>query len=132
MYNKHNKTIIEALEWDRVYIIKYIAKSLNKFTLISIMYTSHSETVFSATALNTSLYVQTYEYNFIINFLDVDTASLNRKIMTYRLWYWWFVYLDFVKLHDLYKMTILKKSILIIENNENIYKIYALIKFINK
>jgi len=29
-------------------------------------------------------------------------------------------------------MTILKKSILIIENNKNIYKIYALTKFINK
>jgi len=29
-------------------------------------------------------------------------------------------------------MTILEKSILIVENNENIYEIYALIKFINK
>jgi len=29
-------------------------------------------------------------------------------------------------------MTILEKSILIIENNENIYEICALIKFINK
>jgi len=37
-----------------------------------------------------------------------------------------------MKLHNLYKMTTLKKSILIVENNKNIYKIYALIKFINK
>ncbi len=29
-------------------------------------------------------------------------------------------------------MTILEKSILIIENNKNIYEIYVLIKFINK
>ncbi len=49
------------------------------------MHTSHSETVFSAIALDISLYVQTYKYNLMINFLDVDTASLNRKIKTYRL-----------------------------------------------
>ncbi len=35
MYNKHSKTIIEALKQDRVYIIKYIAKNLNEFVLIS-------------------------------------------------------------------------------------------------
>jgi len=87
MYNKHDKTIIEALEWDRVYIIKYIAKSLNEFTLIFIMHTLHSETVFSAIVLNISLYVQTYKYNLMINFLDIDTASLNRKIKAYRLWH---------------------------------------------
>ncbi len=29
-------------------------------------------------------------------------------------------------------MTILEKSIFIVENNKNIYEIYALIKFINK
>jgi len=57
MYDKHNKTIIEALKQDEVYIIKYIAKSFNKFTLIAIMYTLHSETVFSTIALNLSLYV---------------------------------------------------------------------------
>ncbi len=85
MYNKHSKTIIEALKWDEVYIIKYIAKSLNEFTLISIVYTLHSEIIFSIIALNTSLYVQTHEHNLIINFLDVDTASLNKKIKAYRL-----------------------------------------------
>jgi len=37
-----------------------------------------------------------------------------------------------MKLHDLYKITILEKSILIIENNKNICKICVLIKFINK
>ncbi len=57
MYNKYNKTIIEASEQDEVYIIKYIVKSLNKFTLISIIYTSYLKTVFSAAALDTSLYV---------------------------------------------------------------------------
>jgi len=57
MYNKYNKTIIEASEQDEVYIIKYIVKSLNKFTLISIIYTSYSKTVFSAAASDTSLYV---------------------------------------------------------------------------
>ena len=57
MCNKHSKTIIEVLKQDEVYIIKYIAKSLNEFTLISVIYTLHSETVFSAAALNASLYV---------------------------------------------------------------------------
>ncbi len=57
MYNKHSKTIIEALKQDRVYIIKYIAKSLNKFILISAIHTSHLKAVFSVTALDTSLYI---------------------------------------------------------------------------
>jgi len=132
MCDKHSKTIIETLKWDEVYIIKYIAKNLNKFTLISAVHISHSETVFPATASDASLHVQIYEYNLMTDFLNIDTASLNRKVKAYRLWHWQFVYLDFTKLHDLYKMTILKKSILIIENNKNIYKIYALTKFINK
>ncbi len=57
MYNKYSKTIIEALKQDKIYIIKYIAKNLNEFTLIFAIYTLHLKTVFSATALNVSLYV---------------------------------------------------------------------------
>ena len=57
MYDKYNKTIIKVLEQDEVYIIKYIIKNLNEFILIFTIYTSHSETVFSAAALNASLYV---------------------------------------------------------------------------
>ena len=57
MYDKHRKTIIEVSEWDKVYIIKYIVKSLNEFALISIIYTSHSETVFSVIALDASSYI---------------------------------------------------------------------------
>ena len=79
MCDKHNKTIIEALEWDRVYIIKYIVKSLNEFALISAVHTSHSETAFSAAASDASL------HNNMINFSEVNTASLNEKIKTYRL-----------------------------------------------
>ncbi len=37
-----------------------------------------------------------------------------------------------MKLCNLHKMTILEKSILIVENNEIMYEICALIKFINK
>ena len=85
MYNKYSKTIIEVLEQDKVYIIKYIVKSLNEFTLISVMYTLHSETVFSVIALNASSYVQIYEHNLMINFLDINSASLNKKIKTYKL-----------------------------------------------
>jgi len=84
MYNKHSKTIIETSEQDKVYIVKYIAKSLNEFALISVVYTSHLKTVFSVTASDTSLHVQIHEHNLMINFLNIDTASLNRKVKTYR------------------------------------------------
>ncbi len=57
MCNKHSKTIIEALKWDRVYIVKYIIKSLNEFALIFTIYTLYSEIIFSVTASDTSLYV---------------------------------------------------------------------------
>jgi len=79
MCNKHSKTIIEALEQGEVYIVKYIAKSLSKFVLISAVHTSHSETAFSAAASDTSL------HNNMINFSEVNTASLNEKVKTYRL-----------------------------------------------
>ena len=57
MYDKHSKTIIKVSEWDKVYIIKYIAKSLNEFALISVMYTSHLKIIFSVIASDTSLYI---------------------------------------------------------------------------
>jgi len=85
MCNKHSKTIIEASEQDEVYIVKYIAKSLNEFALISAVHTSHSEIIFSAAASDASSYVQTYEHNLMTDFLDINTASLNRKIKAYRL-----------------------------------------------
>ncbi len=84
MCNKHSKTIIEVLEQDKVYIIKYIAKSLNEFALISIMYTLHLKIIFSVTASDTSSYIQTYKHDLMINFLDIDTASLNEKIKIYK------------------------------------------------
>jgi len=57
MYDKYNKTIIKVLKQDEVYIIKYIAKSLNEFVLISTVYTLHSEIIFSIIALDVSSYV---------------------------------------------------------------------------
>ena len=57
MYNKHSKTIIKVLKQDRVYIVKYIVKSLNEFALISTIYTLHSKIIFSAAALDASLYI---------------------------------------------------------------------------
>ncbi len=85
MYNKHSKTIIKVLKQDRVYIVKYIVKSLNEFALISIIYTLYSKIIFSAAALDASLHIQTYKHNLITDFLNVDIASLNEKIKTYRL-----------------------------------------------
>ena len=57
MCDKHNKTIIEVLEWDEIYIIKYIIKSLNEFALISIIYTSYLKIIFSAAASDASLHI---------------------------------------------------------------------------
>ncbi len=57
MCNKHSKTIIEASEWDKVYIVKYIIKSLNEFALIFTVYTSHSEIIFFVIASDTSLHI---------------------------------------------------------------------------
>ncbi len=79
MCDKHSKIIIKVSEWDEVYIVKYIAKSLNEFALISAVHMSHSETAFFTAALDASL------HNNMINFLEVNTASLNEKIKTYRL-----------------------------------------------
>ncbi len=57
MCNKYSKTIIEASEWDRIYIVKYIVKSFNEFVLIFIMYILHLKIIFSVTASDISLYV---------------------------------------------------------------------------
>ncbi len=79
MCDKHSKTIIEVLKQDKVYIIKYIAKNLNEFALISAVHTLHSETAFSAAASDASL------HNNITDFSEVNTASLNEKVKAYRL-----------------------------------------------
>ncbi len=57
MCDKHSKTIIEALKQNEVYIVKYIAKSLNEFALIFAVHTSHSEIIFSVTASDASSHV---------------------------------------------------------------------------
>ncbi len=57
MCNKYSKTIIKILKWDEVYIVKHIVKSLNEFTLISVIYISYLKIVFSIIALNVSLYI---------------------------------------------------------------------------
>jgi len=57
MYNKHSKTIIEVLKQDRIYIVKYIAKSFNEFALIFTVYTLHLKIIFSAAASDMSLHV---------------------------------------------------------------------------
>ena len=57
MCNKHSKIIIEVLEQNKNFIIKYIAKSLNEFVLISIIYILHLEIIFSAVASDMSLYI---------------------------------------------------------------------------
>jgi len=79
MYDKHSKTIIEASEQDRVYIVKHIAKSLSEFALISAVHMPHSEAAFLTAASDTSL------HNNMTDFSEVDTASLNEKVKAYRL-----------------------------------------------
>ncbi len=57
MCDKYSKTIIEVSEWNKIYIVKYIAKSLNEFVLIFAVYTSHLKIIFSIIALDVNLYV---------------------------------------------------------------------------
>ncbi len=85
MCNKYNKIIIKVLKQDEIYIVKYIVKSLSEFILIFIIYILYLKTVFSTTVLNISLQIQTYKYNLMIIFLNINIALLNRKIKIYRL-----------------------------------------------
>ncbi len=57
MYDKHSKTIIEILKQNKIYIIKYIVKSLNEFALISAVYTLHLEIIFSVIASDASSHI---------------------------------------------------------------------------
>ncbi len=79
MCDKHSKIIIEVSEWNEVYIIKYITKSLNKFALISAVYILHLKIVFSAAVSDTSL------HNIMTDSLNINTVSLNEKIKAYKL-----------------------------------------------
>jgi len=57
MCDKCNKTIIKASEQNRVYIVKYIAKSFNEFVLTFAVHTLYSEIVFSVAVSDVSSYV---------------------------------------------------------------------------
>ena len=57
MCDKYSKTIIKVSEWNKVYIVKYIIKSFNEFTLIFVIHTSHSEIAFSTAASDASSHV---------------------------------------------------------------------------
>ena len=134
MWNKHDRIIIEAFKQNRIYIVKHIAKSLNEFALLSVMYTLFNlKIVLSATKLNINSQIQICEF-----LVQTEVSSIiniifsNKRIKIYKLWHQQFVHLDSAKLHDLYKITILKKSILIIKNKKNVYKICVIIKFINQ
>jgi len=87
MCDKYNKIIIKTSKWDRIYIIKHIAKSFNKFVLIFVVHTLHSEIIFSVITLNISSYVQIYEHDLMIDFWDINIILLNEKIKTYKFWH---------------------------------------------
>ena len=54
--NKHNRIMIKVSEQNEVYIVKHIAKNLNKFVLLSVMHTLFNlKIILSATKLNTNL-----------------------------------------------------------------------------
>ncbi len=63
---------------------------------------------------------------------DDTVMSHDNKVKIYRLWHHQFTYFNTAKLYNLYKIITLSKSILIIKNNTNVYKICALTKFINQ
>ena len=53
MQNKHDRIIIKVFEQNKVYIVKHIAKNLNEFVLLFVIYTSFNlKITLSATKLN--------------------------------------------------------------------------------
>jgi len=143
MHNKWKKQMIETLECKDVYIVERIANDLNEFALLSIM----QHNVLSAfSAMHSSMNLDDLmNLDYFASHIDVihheneikvdhDQFSFanDKSFKLYKLWHRCFTHLESAKLRQLHKIITLKKSILINNSHENVCKICALIKFINK
>lgn len=57
MCNKHNRIIIETFRQSDIYIVKYVAKSLNKFVLIYVIHVSSDSEITLLIIMNTNLQI---------------------------------------------------------------------------
>ena len=151
MCDKHDKIIIETQEQEDIYIVKHITKDLNEFALSAMCQQCESEIALSSQInelTGSDLWVWNVftDHNCDQGFSMSDTSNHNsaeenncdhadlrdQKIKMYKLWHWHFVHLGSVKLHNLHKITILSKSILIVKNEDHVCEVYALTKFVNQ
>ncbi len=143
MHDKQRKQMIETLECKDVYIVERIANNLDEFTLLSAMQrdiSSAFSAMHSSMNLDDSMNLNHFaSYTDVIhheNEIEVDHDQLSfandKSFKLYKLWHCCFTHLKSAKLRQLHKIITLKKSILINNSHENVYKICALIKFINK
>ncbi len=70
--------------------------------------------------------------NVQVNCIDKIDNSKSAKAKRYILWHRRFVHLGLAKLRKLHEVTILQKSIFVVEDLINSCEIYALIKICNK
>ncbi len=143
MHNKQEKQMIETLKCKDVYIVKRIANDLDEFALLSAMQhdvSSAFSAMHSSMNLDDSMNLNYFTSHIDVihheNKIKVDHDQLsftnNKSFKLYKLWHHHFAHLESAKLHQLYKIITLKKSILINNSHENVCEICALIKFINK
>ncbi len=143
MHDKRRKQMIEILEYEDVYMIKRIANDLDEFALLSAMQrdvSSAFSAMHSSINLDDSMNLDHFaSYIDVIhheNEVEVDHDQLSfandKSFKLYKLWHRRFTHLKSAKLRQLHKIITLKKSIFINDSHENVCKICALIKFINK
>ncbi len=143
MHDKWKKQMIKILECKNIYIVKRIANDLDEFALLSAMQrdiSSAFSVMHSSMNLDDSMNLNHFaSYIDVIhheNEIEVNhdqlTFANDKSFKLYKLWHHCFAHLESAKLCQLHKIIILKKSIFINDNHENVCKICALIKFINK
>ncbi len=143
MHDKREKQMIEILECEDVYIVKRIANNLDEFALLSAMQrdvSSAFSAMHSSMNLDDSMNLDYFASHIDVihheNEVEVDHDQLSftndKSFKLYKLWHHRFTHLESAKLHQLHKIMTLKKSIFINDSHENVCKICALIKFINK
>ena len=87
MQNKHSRIMIKVFEQDDVYIVQHIAKNLNEFALLFIIYTLFNlKITFSATKLNTNSQIQICEFLIQTEFSSIINITFsNERIKIYKL-----------------------------------------------
>ena len=79
--------MIKAFKQDKVYIVKHIAKSLNEFALLFVIYTLFNlKITFSATKLNTNSQIQICEFSVQIEVSSIiNIIFSDKRIKIYKL-----------------------------------------------